>query len=321
MIDFIRFSKKNLTDTEMNAIIEKSRLTAHTKDGFRFYENSKIKDLQGGFYVGIDKDKKLKIEGSLHKYYSFLNTGKNSNFDSFTMKQAKETILKLIENKGFEPLNLYVYHYEIGINLNFDFDVIEILKNTYSIGTGITEKKLYINPQYRKERLLTTERDNNKKIVFKTYDKIFEVKDKRGTPPKPNINILRIETEHRKVEKTFLIDFFADRNLIKVQNTFFNKWDNLNFDFNIDAPSGTHKSKIEISKELIRNGTETTKLKYKKLLNENAITFKMYRNINKFINNWITDKYKYKVTKTKVATIWANSYNIEKQIYSQINNL
>ncbi|MGR3790444.1 hypothetical protein ACUXZJ_05970 [Flavobacterium sp. TN-1] len=300
----------------MKNIITKSRLTVHEKDGFRFYENGKIKDLEGGFYIGIDKNNTLKVEGSLHKYHSFLKTGKSSNFDSFTMHQAKETIFKLIENKGFEPLNMVVNHYEVGMNLNFDFDVIEILNNVHSIGEGITEKKLYINPQYRKERVLTTERDNNKKVVFKTYDKLFEIKNKRGII-RTDVNILRIESELRKVEKTYLLDFFTDTNLTKVRNVFFNKWDKLNFDFNIDAPKGTHKSKIELSKELMRYGIEPTRKKYNNLLKENAITIKIHRSIESFISNWNTNKYDYKIQNTLIYTIWAKCYSVEKQRNTQ----
>lgn len=316
MIDFIRISKKNLSNNEVNSIVEKSRLTVHLKDGFRFYENGKIKDLQGGFYVGIDKDNNLKIEGSLHKYYSFLATGKNSNFDSFTMRQAKETIEKLIENKGFNPINAVVNHYEIGINIDFDFDVIDILRSALSIGEGVTEKKLYINPQYRKERVLTTERDNNKKVVFKTYDKFFEIKTKRLPQPN-NVNILRIEIELRKVEKTYLLDFFTDSNLNKVQSIFFDRWNKLNFDFNIIAPKGTHRSKIDLAKELARYGIEATRTKYIKMLTDGAISPKIYSRTNEFINNWNTDRYDYKIGKTKILTIWENSYSIEKQVYTK----
>ena len=313
MIDLIRFSKKNLSEVEKNTIITKSRLNVrYDKDGFKCYENGKIKDLQGGLSITIDKENLLKIDGSLHKYHSFLNTGKSSNFDTFTMYQAKETINKIIDTVGFEPINTLVNHYEIGLNLDFEIDVITFINKAYSIGIGATEKTLYINPKYRKERLKTTEIHYNFRVSYKMYDKIFEIIDKRGNAPNDK-NILRIETVNRRIEKISLIDFFADNNLSKIQNVFFNKWDNLNFDFNVLAPKGTHQSKITLAKELILNGTENIKLKYQKLAVSGSITPKIYRSIQTFINNWKTTQYDYKIDKTEIKTIWANRYSIEKQ--------
>ena len=160
------------------------------------------------------------------------------------------------------------------------------------------------------------DREDNKKVVFKTYDKLFEIKNKRGII-RTDVNILRIESELRKVEKTYLLDFFTDTNLTKVQTIFFNKWDKLNFDFNIDAPKGTHKSKIELAKELMRYGIEPTRKKYNNLLKENAITIKIHRSIESFINNWNTNKYSYKIQNTLIYTIWAKCYSTEKQANTQ----
>lgn len=314
MIDLIRFSKKNLSEVEKNNIIAKSRLNVrYDKDGFKCYENGKIKDLQGGLYIGIDKNNDLKIEGSIHKYYSFLTTGKSSNFDTFTMQQAKETVDKIIEFAGFEPINTLVNHYEIGMNLNFEIDVINFINKAYSIGTGATKKTLYIHPKYRKERLKTTEIHYNFRVSYKMYDKIFEIIDKRGNAPNDK-NILRIETVNRRIEKISLINFFKNKNLLKIQNAFFNKWDYLNFDFNVLAPKGTHQSKISLAKELILYGAEATKLKYDTLAVSGAVSPKIYRDIKTFINNWKTTQYDFKPDKTDIEKIWAKRYSVEKQV-------
>ena len=317
MIDLIRFSKKNISEQEKVLIIAKSRLVVrYDKDGFKCYENGKIKDLQGGLYIGIDAKNDLKIEGSLHKYYSFVSTGKSSNFDTFTMCQAKETINKIINSVGFEPTNTLVNHYEIGMNLDFKLDVLTFINKVYSIGTDATEKKLYIHPKYRKERLKTTETHANFRTSYKIYDKIFEIIDKRGNVPNDK-NIVRIETVFNRVQKTTLLHFFDAANLKKMQNTFFNKWDNLNFDFDVVAPKGTHQSKIAIAKELMLNGTELVQAKYRRQAENGAVSPKMIRNIDAFINNWKSTQYDFKTEQTEIEKIWAKRYNIEKQVVMQ----
>lgn len=316
MIDLIKIRKKNISENEAKNIILKSGLILRfDKEGNKCYENGKLKDFQGGMFVSIDKDKNLKIEGSLHKYRSFLTTGKATNYDTFTLVNAKETILKLIENKGFEPLNAYVGFYEIGINLNFEFDVIEILNETYSIGVGNMERKMYVHPKFKNERHRTTEHHENIKTFYKMYDKIFEMKQKRDIPQE-GLNILRMESVHKKINLQ-LLDFFDTQNLEKICFVFFSKWDDLNFDFNVNAPKGTHTSKIDLVKELIRFGTIFTQSKYDKLYKDLVISQKVHRTTIEFIKRWNTDKYIYEIEKTPKNKIWAKTYNVEKQIHSK----
>lgn len=316
MIDLIDIRKKNLTDIEVNTIILKSGLVLRfDQDGNKCYENGKLKDLQGGIFVSIDKLNNLKIVGSLHKYHSFLATGKATNYDCFTLKQAKQTILKLIENKGFEPLNAYICLYEIGINLNFEFDVIKILNEVYSIGVGSMERKMYVHPRFKNERHRTTEHHRDIKTFYKMYDKIFEMKQNRGTPPE-GLNILRMEAVHKKV-KFDLLNFFSPENLEKISSVFFSKWNDLNLNFNINAPKGTHTSKIDLAKELTRYGTISTKAKYDKLYTDLAISQKIHRTTIEFIKRWESEKYTYKIEKTPIYLIWAKVYNVQYQIHKK----
>ena len=318
MIDNIRFSKRNLTDNEVKTIVKKSHLQTmfEAKTGKIFYATGTERQLFGGMFIKIDVDNNLVLKGSLHKYYSFLNTGKNTNYGIFTMPQAKETFLKLIKNKGIENINLKVNQFEVGINLNFDIDVISILENVYAIGSNTYQREIHIDPNYRQKRYITTERSTNIRVYYKLYDKVFEMINKRHPPPKEK-NILRIETTNRKLQKRFSKEFFTDSNLNIIQDKFFSKWDDLRLISNIDAPKGTHKSRIDLVKEIYKNAPIPTLKKYNKLLAENEITIKIHRNVREFVNNWKTEHKRFKIVKSPIGEKWAGTYNTVKEHFNK----
>jgi hypothetical protein len=318
MIDNIRLSKRNLTDREVKSIIKKSYLQTmyEPKSGKIFYATGTERHLYGGFYIKIDIDNNLTIRGSLHKYYSFLQTGKSTNFGSFNMKQAKETYSKFIENKGINTKELKVNRYEVGLNLIFDFDVLEIIQNVYSIGKD-KKREVHIQPNFRQKRFKTTESSPNIRVYYKLYDKVFETKEKRNTQPKEK-HILRIETTQRKLQKIYSDDFFTDSNLMKLQDIFFRKWDFLNLKPSIKAPKGTHESKIDLVKEIYKNAPIPTLEKYNKQLKEGSITVKIHRKIREFINDWNKHKNTYKLVRNSIGEKWAYVYNTEKQKYNEI---
>ena len=137
----------------------------------------------------------------------------------------------------------------------------------------------------------------------------------------PDLKIIRIETVQKRVEKTFLIDFFTDANLKRLQNIFFEKWDKLNFLVEITAPPKTGTAKIELAKKLYKKSKSD-------LLNEilieyknNTKTIKSYYTDKRFIENWGNEKIHFIPTKSKVLLKWEKMYNTEKQNYIKINNL
>lgn len=319
MIDKIRISKKNLTDSEIKKIVDKNHLATHNLDGFTHWHNDRTKNFNGGLSIKIDKTKTLLIEGSLHKYSTYLALKKLDNFDGFTMIQAKETYLKMIKNVGFEPINTTVRDYEIGINIISNIEPKEILKNIYSIGDLTTEKKFYIDPKYKKESQITTETHKDYRVFHRTYDKIHEMLDAKKDVP--DFKIIRIETVQKRVEKTFLIDFFTDANLKRLQNAFFDKWDKLNFLVEITAPPKTGTAKIELAKNLYKKSKSD-------LLNEILVqyknstkTIKSYYTEKRFIENWENEKIHFVPTKSKVLLTWEKMYNNEKRIHTLNKNL
>jgi hypothetical protein len=314
MIDKIRFSKKNLTDIEIKKIVDVNHLETHNIDSIKHWNNTKTKNFNGGFHIQIDTKKTLIVEGSLHKYATFQITKKLDNFDSFTMHQAKETYLKLIRNLGINPENTNVNKFEIGINLNSNIETFELLNNIKSIGDFAKEKLFYFNPKFKNESVKTTEFHKDFRLVYRTYDKIYEmVQQKKDVP---NLKIIRLETIHQRVEKTFLIDFFTDANLKRLQNNFFDNWDKLNFKIEIVAPPKTSISKIELAKVLyVKKPIEVLNeilVEYK----NNTMTVKIYYTLKRFIENWENEKINFKPTKSIVLSKWESVYNTEKQMYN-----
>lgn len=320
MIDKIRFSKKNLSENEIKKIVLTSRLQSYDADGLKHYNNQRTKNFNGGMFIKIDTDKTLKIEGSLHKYNTFLKCKQLNNFDSFTMPQAKETLLKLIENLGFEIENVTVNFYEIGLNIVADIEPKELLKSVYSIGDFDKEKLFYINAKYKNESVITTQFHKDFRLVYKVYDKIFEMQDKQKTLPNDK-TIIRIETEHKRIENTLLIDFFIDANLKRLQSSFFNHWDKLNFLVEIVAPKKTSISKIELAKILYKKSKSEVLAEIFKQYKNNTMTIKIYYTLKRFIDNWENEKTNFVPTKSLIFSQWEKLYNTEKQKYNNAINL
>lgn len=316
MIDKIRFSKKNLTDSEIANLVQKNNLDKYVNGLEVSYNNLKLKNFTGGWYIRIDAKKNLIIDGSLHKFYNWNFTQKLDNFNRFTMHQAKETFLLFIELIGLNSTGVTITNFEVGINVITNFEPINFLDNVRSIGDFDNEKILYINPKYKERKFLTTEFHKDYRIVFKAYDKIFEMNDRKKAPPEKT-NILRIETVHKRCEKKYLIDFLNIENLKKVQNSFFYGWDKLNFFVEAKAPKNTSQSKISLAKNLF-NKTPTIILdNLKQSYNNGGVTIKSYYTQKRFIENWEIEKTNFEPTKTLLCKKWEILYNTEKQIHSE----
>lgn len=315
MIDKITLIKKTLSDEEKKYIIEKSRLELKTLDGLPYYDNLKTKNFNGGIKIKICIRNILTVSGSLHKYNNYLNARTLTNFDSFTMETAHQTFKKLFENFGIEPKAMQVSFFEIGMNLKFDIDIRTILDKVYSIGA--IDKKFMVDPKFKDNRQIITQSHKDFRIVFKMYDKFFEMKDSRQ--PKPNIdyNILRIEKVHRRVEKMLLSEFMTKASLTKLQNEFFNQWERINFYCDINAPKGTTKARIDLVKNIIYNGTTEVLQEYKDQLDNEAITKRQYYFIKPFIDDWHNQKKEYSLKDTQIVPIFKSSYNNEKQLLAQ----
>jgi hypothetical protein len=315
MIDYLTLTKRKITDLEKTKLISKNGLLEQMTGQKTYFDNSFKYNFEGGIYIKIDRDNKLTIKGSLHKYFNFLETKKMFNDNRFTMYQANETLLKLIENTGFESNNMFVTSYEVGANIQVETDPKTILEQITSISVFddlSNKKEMFVNASYKDKRHITTYKHRGIRVYYKMYDKYFEMQDKRKPTPNDK-HLIRIETVNKKTEKTLLVDFMTIENLHKIKKQFIKKWNNLNFDFVIDAPKGTHNNKRNLAKEIILTGKQTVIENYKLQKLERKIPTKIYRNIIAFCNEWELIKNDFQITQSEICIKWANSYSAELQ--------
>lgn len=310
MIDNITLLANNLTDSEKLQIIEKNNLQciANLSMNTKIYDNAKTKNLTGGIYIKIQENK-LKIEGSIHKYFHYLKFNCLENYTVFTMSDFSKTVETMFDNFNVPGLNFFVINYEIGLNVFVDKNPINYLKNAISVGkTDGSERELFVNPKYKDKRFLTTQMHRDNTLVFRLYDKDFERRDK-GKKSEIS-NCLRIETKRTRLKKVSFADFTTYSNLILLQSKFFAEWNQLNFNREVCAPTGTHQSKKELAKKIIMIGKNAV---LKELQENINLTPKIYRNSREFIQKWETIKFDYKLVKSEIESNWAHFYNVAIQ--------
>ncbi|REG93006.1 hypothetical protein [Flavobacterium aquicola] len=316
MIDNITMTKRTLSEVEKKNIIKSSRLVCNTLNGLIYYDNRTTKNFTGGLFIKIDPSNKLKITGSLHKYYSYLENGSLTNFDSFTMKDAKETFEKLILNTGINPDKVEITFFEIGLNVKLPIDTKKVLEKVHSIGK--MEKVFFIEPTYKDARCITTEKHRDYRIFFKMYDKVFEMLDKNHKRTPKGSNIIRIETVHRRCEKLYLNDFFDMEFLYRLQNSFFNEWDKLIFYNDIHAPKGTQRSKIDLIRDIIYKGKNEVLKQYKTQYENKALSKRQFYSVRDFLENWEAIRHEFNIKNSKIVPFWNIAYSTEKQIVMMI---
>ena len=318
MFDNTTFLKTNLTEKQKLQIIDKNNLQSviYENPYNQIFHNTKTKNLTGGILIHIEGTK-LKIEGSIHKYFHYLKFGSLENYTVFTMQDFAETLKTLFQNIGITPADFLVINYEIGINVFLQSgNPLDYLTKVKSIGNlDGTQRKLFTNPRYKDGRFLTTLMTRNNTLIFRIYDKDFERMDKGKTT---KINpCIRIETQHKRQRNLSLAEFCKPANLILIQNKFFAEWNKLNFDKEISAPPRTGQSKKDIAKNIILDGSIVTL----KTLNErrNQLTPKIFRNQREFILNWDKCKFDYHLIDCEIMPFWANSYNSTIQSVTNYN--
>lgn len=312
MIDKITLVKNNITIPEKLQIIDKNNLQKYFTDSNNIinYDNTKTKNLTGGILIKITGDK-LKIEGSIHKYFNFLKERKLENYTVFTMPNFINTIEILFKNFGITNKDFLLINFEIGLNIWVgDYEPSAFLKKVKSIGNlDGTNRKLYINPRYKNERFLTTQMHKDNTVVFRMYDKNFERMDK-GKKSKIN-PCIRIETLRTRQKKLSFIEFCKPYNLALLQNRFFKEWDLLNFDKEVSAPKGTHQNKKDLAKKILLDGTNEVLQAIES--KRNQMTPKIYRTSKEFVNMWDSIKINFSLIPCEIAPKWANYYNVAIQ--------
>lgn len=292
MIDLITLIKPNLSEVEISDIVRRNDLQTNSKDGVVFYDNLSTKNLaqQKGVFIRVETNNKLKVECSLHKYFNELSDVGRSNYNLFSMAQAKHSINTLLCEKGIDIDNLRVYNYEIGLNLNVSKNCRSFLDRIKSIGPAGNEKQLYVNPRYKDERVKTTVFHNHTRKYFKVYDKVFELKDRKKKYI-PDGDILRIETAYRRLDNSFAVDFFSPNNLKKLLEAFFRDWRTIQFRQDIITPKGTGRARQQLCLEIMEKGKCAVLQQAKERHKCGSLKEWEYRNTREFITHeWDTIK-------------------------------
>jgi len=288
MIDLITIVTPPLDDDEINYIVWRNGLKLNSRDGVAYYDNKDTKNLkqQNGIYIAIETNKRLKAEGSLHKFHNDISGNDRNNYNLFSMSEAKKTIDRLLFDKGINKENGCVYGYEIGLNLNMAKDCRAYLDKMKSV----VDRELYanpkfINPRHRNERIKVTGFNGVRKY-YKAYDKVHECMDKKRKVI-PDGNILRIETVMKKLSNCLVTDFFDPDNLKKMVEAFFRDWRTLQFEQDIVTPKGTGRAKQQLCIDIMNTGTAEVLARAKERHKRGSLSDWEYRNIREFIaNEW-----------------------------------
>lgn len=298
MIDNTILTKKQLSENELRKIKQNNDLTEVLTNGKRSYNNFSVSNFTA-FKLSITPDQSVKVICSLHKYKNFLESGKQVNYNDFTMYEVPGISDQLIKNIGLNENKLFIYGYEIGVNLRLPENCIEYLNIMESIGEIGDSRIFYVNPKYKDERCKTTVFHKDKRKFFKVYDKGFEMADKKRTDIPPG-NILRLETTYRRVENMSFADFNSETHLRKIQKQFFEDWAKVKFSRTIEAPKGTTGNRKELCLQLLQKGNRIVLENGRNDLKAGLISEKQYRTIREFIqNDWNAFKSKVKLIQTE----------------------
>ncbi len=290
MIDKIVLRKNKLSKAELKQLLKKSKLRTHYKNSLIHYDNKDTKDFNGGFFIQIDTKGSLKVTGSVHKFNSFLKVGRLENWDNITMKQSKETILKIFEYYGLGSLyGFEVKSVEIGANFETLISSSDILQKVDRIGN----KKFYFHPRFKKESHKTTETHNDFRRVFRIYDKLHEIKDKGGKLPPNTENLIRCEQIYRRQYKLILSEFLSLENLTKFETDFYKELEKIKLiPFVEYVGTGIQSSiKKEVAKSVMIHGTKKALKLIKERHEKKELTPKQYRLQREFIRDWHEKEY------------------------------
>lgn len=310
MIDLIKMRKSGLQN--INEIVNKNKLSINYRGETVFYDNLKTKDIRDGFYIRVEDGNPslIRIECSLQKYWSGLNTGKFTNFGVFTFSESRQAINALSIQTGLNLNDFRVTYYEIGLNLNVSKDCREYMDKMQAIGTIDKRKELLVNPRYKDKRVVISEFYEEIKKVFKVYDKNFEMIRKRSKHKPLYLNTLRIETIQKRVERLNVSDLLDFETIKKLSIQFFNDWRTIQFEKNIETPKGTHESKVLLIKDLLTVGRAQTLEKALSDYKTGIITERRYRTVREFIqNDWNSFKNEIKMIQSEEEKEFKNLLN------------
>ena len=299
MIDLVKI-KLIITDDELAEIVLRNNLDQNTignpvnlaserKPKIIFDNTINRRNEQIGYTIRVELDTlTLSIDFNPHKIYNKRKIGLLLNHNEFTMSMAKQTIDYLSYAIGIDLYRARVGYFEIGANLYVENDPREYMSRMLSIGRLKFDKEFMESSNFKPKRQFTTRKHKDNKVVYKVYDKIFEILDnnKEIEPDNPHLkgNILRIETSYRRVENTTLSDLMSPPKVARLTNRFFIDWRTVDFEKTLLVPKGTSQIKINIAQSIYRKGITEVLSREIERYKRGELSTKQIRTIKNFIS-------------------------------------
>lgn len=283
-------------------VVRKHALTEFTEAGALFYKSGRESRTKG---IAITlKDGKLRIKGSLQKFYYWQKEGRADNSGVFTMSQMCEAWVMLDEYIGVPIMQGGILRsYEIGLNIRVSKDAREYIQEIESIDNANAPEMLEDATQ-KKHTQKTTRRDKDRKKYYKAYDKKVEIKQKQG---REIGYTLRIETAYKKQRKA-LLKLISDRK--RIADKFREDWRNLRFVRGYEVAKGVNGLQAEKARLLMELGETEYIRTINKRLERGEITPKQHRAYREFARDYET-KHRGKII--------AKPSNLEAEIKHAIN--
>lgn len=160
------------------------------------------------------------ISGSLHKYYESVHTGKNENWNQYTLSKLAWTVARLNQIFDRNIKESEIRSFEFGVNLNVDFDPKKIIE------------RYIVNYNGGMKSEINTYGDTGYFCEFRRRQYSIKIYDK-GKQYKKQDKILRFEYKTKKMEPInkegirTLGDLLCPKKLNSLKNILLRKFDGL----------------------------------------------------------------------------------------------
>ena len=146
---------------------------------------------------------------------------------------------------------------------------------------------MYFHPRFKDETLKTTETDKDKKRIFRVYDKLQELKERKQEAPKGVKHLTRFETIYRRQTRP-LNEFLSDEYLQKLLDKFVKEADELKGFIRVEyiGKSRTSPLKIELATFIFQFGMDKLITHIEEQYKSKEITYTQLKVRKDFIKEW-----------------------------------
>lgn len=304
MFDQTTFKVELSSDEEALILAELNKLQKCSEGETIFFMSSQWGRFEGVF-VKI-KDRKVKIECSLHKQYYKEVFGRLDNSGQFTISNARMIINVLFDSIGIDQERAKITSFEIGLNIPTDEEPQKYIEAIRTIGRDNKKKEQFIDANFKKNTQKTTEKSKNIKKVFKVYDKGFQMDNSKSKSMSEKI--LRIETIYKR-QSIMLLDFFSQKNIDRITKRFYMDWASVEFKRTISVEKGIKPSQKDKAGKILKLGRAGYLEEINEGLKKGIISKREYRTTREFIRDWDKNSNRYKLKPSKEETEYRKKLN------------